>query len=79
MSENNKNTQIKIDSQSVDIRESMKVLPEFMQPFLTWLTAKPYQGQKPWQRTSIYHLTIAILYLCLGVTLSILVIKQLGS
>ncbi|MBL1210480.1 fatty acid desaturase [Geminocystis sp. GBBB08] len=67
----------KVDSFSVDIRESMRVFPEFIQPFLTWLTAKPYQCQKSWQRTPIYHLLRALIDLCLGISLSVIAVKNL--
>ena len=63
---------------SIDIRESMRVLPNFLQPFLTWLTAKPYQGQIPSNHTPIYHLVTALVYLLIGLTLSIFAVLKAG-
>lgn len=43
-------------------RESMVVLPEFLQPFLTWLTGMPLSGQSPrflWSPWSLLACTIA--------------------
>lgn len=46
----------------IDIRESMRRdLPELMQLLLTLVTAKPYKGQKPFQRTPLNHLMTAML------------------
>ena len=63
---------------SMDVRESMRVLPNFLQPFLTWLTAKPYQGQIPSNHTPIYYLVTALVYLLTGLTLSIFAILKAG-
>lgn len=32
---------------TTDVRESMRILPNFFQPTLTWITGKPLIGQKP--------------------------------
>jgi fatty acid desaturase len=50
------------------IRESIKDdLPEWSQPFFTWLTAKPFYGQKPWKRSPMSHVYTASGGLILGV------------
>ena len=59
------------DSQQLDVRESMKqALPKWTQPLLTWLTAKPYAGQKPFHRTALDHVLTAFAALGVGVSLS---------
>lgn len=50
----------------VDIRESMRVLPSALQPFMTWLTCKPLSDEKPWKLTPIHHFTGAALSLVGG-------------
>ena len=55
----------------LNIRESLqKNLPDWMQPFLTQLTGKPFAGQKSWKRTAIDHLLTAVTALVLGVITS---------
>lgn len=60
------------------IRESMRVLPGFVQPFLTWLTGRPLAGEKPWQLNWKHHLASAVLSVVFGVSLSVLAVTQLG-
>ncbi|MEM9219859.1 MAG: hypothetical protein AAGD25_36720 [Cyanobacteria bacterium P01_F01_bin.150] len=49
------------DPLSDPIRESMQEdLPEWMQSFLTWLTAKPYPGQTPFRCSPIELLRSAV-------------------
>ena len=48
----------------VDVRQSMRILPSFLQWFLTWFTGKPLIGQKPLiNRSSYSHILTA--YACL--------------
>lgn len=54
------------------IRESMKVMPKFAQPFLSWLTAKPLEEQlknrkklKPY-----FHIYVSFSVLLIGVSVS---------
>ena len=56
-----------IEGTNNEVRESMRVIPEIFQPFLTWITGKPYKGQKAWHRTPSYHLVTATSVLILGV------------
>ena len=58
-----------------DIRETMREgLPACLQPTLTWLSGRPYRGQRPlWQKTPLSHLLIALLLLFGGATLSAVV------
>lgn len=58
-------------------RESMKVLPNFMQPFLTWLTAMPYVGQHQlikWTPWSL--LCCAIAEIVLGISIGAVGIRS---
>ena len=65
------NAHLHADSPPLDVREAMKRdLPQWMQPLLTWLTAKPYVGQKPSRRTAMSHLASALAALGLGASLS---------
>jgi hypothetical protein len=52
--------------------EMMRSLPNrIFQGFLTWLTGKPYLGQKPLiQRSNLSHLATALITLALGVFIS---------
>lgn len=64
-------------SLDLDIRESMqKDLPATLQPFLTWLTGKPFSGQKPWRRTPIDQLMTALMAIILGVLISVFSLTQ---
>jgi len=63
--------QLYANSPSLDVREAMKrQLPQWMQPLLTWVTAKPYAGQKPFRRSAMSHLVSALVALGLGASLS---------
>jgi fatty acid desaturase len=44
----------------------MRVLPEFVQPLLTWLTGKPLHDEKPTHHTSTYHVLTALTALAVG-------------
>lgn len=59
-------------------RESMQVLPSFLQSFLTWLTCKPLEGQQSWNRTPFDHLIIALIALFSGVTISVIAVLHSG-
>lgn len=61
----------------VDVRESMRVLPNFLQPLLTWLTGKPLRGSQPvWKLNPHWFLAAALLELVAGVSLSIILIHS---
>lgn len=63
-----------------DIRLSMKKdLPNWIQPFLTQVTAKPYPGQKPWKRTAMNHLVSAVMSSVVGVIISSFGIAHSGQ
>ncbi len=55
-----------------DPRETMRTLPTWMQPFLTWLVGKPYIGQKYSQRTPYYHFLTALVAMLTGCMLTAL-------
>lgn len=62
--------------ESINTRETMRSLPSYFQPFLTWLTAKPLNHEKYiLNRTSTYHLLTACLSVLLGVFFSILLLE----
>lgn len=44
----------------------MRLLPGFVQPWLTWLTGKPLHDEKPTHHTPIYHLLTALNSLAVG-------------
>lgn len=55
----------------VDVRETMRTLPNFMQPMLTWLTGKPFQGQQPLiKRSKMSHYMSALFFLFFGASLA---------
>ncbi|WP_162913079.1 fatty acid desaturase [Rhodospirillaceae bacterium SYSU D60014] len=49
-------------------------LPAAVQPFLTWLTAKPAPGEAYRAHTAIYHFVTAIVCLLAGVALSVAIL-----
>ena len=54
-----------------NVREAMDgALPRFVQPFLTWLTAKPSDGQVQRRYSTYYHVVTAYLSLAAGVLVS---------
>ena len=60
-----------------DVRESIKRdLPNWLQPFLTHLTGKPYQGEKPRQRTALNHVYTAFFALSMGVSITSFAVFQ---
>jgi len=61
-----------------NIRESMRVLPGFMQPFLTWLAGRPLPDEKPWPLNWKHHLASALLSVAVGISLSLVAAIQLG-
>lgn len=62
-----------------DVRESMRVLPFWSQPFLTWLTGKAHQGQNPlWASKPILQASTAVLSVVGGVAGSIYLLN-IGS
>jgi hypothetical protein len=65
-----------ISSLSSRVRETMRPLPLFLQPLLTWLTGKPLRKQQPlWKRSAYWSLTMALLQLFGGVAASIVLMN----
>ena len=60
-------SQPEILSSKSKVRESMKNLPRFIQPFLTWLTAVPLLSEKPSQHNSLYHLLTSLFTFSAGI------------
>ena len=55
----------------VDVRYTMSKLPKLLQWFLTWLTGKPLEGQKPLiKRSNLSHLFTAYGWLIAGISLA---------
>lgn len=55
----------------VDVRETMRVLPELFQSTITWVTGRAYSGQRQrWTRSPLSHLITALLWLFGGVAVS---------
>lgn len=54
------------------IRESMKVMPKFAQPFLSWLTAKPLEEQLKNRKNlkPYFHIYVSFSVLLIGVSVS---------
>lgn len=67
-----------ISSAHADVRESMRVLPGFLQPFLTWLTCKPLPEEESWNLRAIHHLVSSVLPLVLGVGIGIVAVTLSG-
>lgn len=56
-------------------RISMRVLPGFLQPALTWLTGQPLPEQRPWRLRPIHHLVASVVPLVVGVGLGVLLLQ----
>jgi hypothetical protein len=64
----------------VDVRETMRVLPTFVQGFLTWLTGKPLKGQKPSiLRGNLSHIFTGYALLLFGLVVSVFVVNNSGA
>jgi hypothetical protein len=62
---------------NLDPRESMKRnLPDWMQPFLTQLTAKPYVGEQPHQKSVGFDVVQRFAVLGISVAVSSFAIAQ---
>jgi hypothetical protein len=50
----------------------MRPLPDFLQPFLSWLSAKPLAEElsKPGKRTPMFHVAVAASFITIGVLLT---------
>jgi fatty acid desaturase len=59
-----------------DRRESMRVLPDFAQPFLTWLSGKPLSDQEMPERTAGYQLFTGAITLFAGISMAIVSIQN---
>lgn len=62
-----------------DPRESMRVLPAFLQPVLTAMTGKPLDGQRGWKWTPMHHLASSVLSLLAGIVGSSLALAHGGG
>ena len=62
----------------VEVRESMRVLPGFLQPFLTWLSAKPLAGEEPWRLRPVHHLLSSALALAVGIAIGVAAVALSG-
>jgi fatty acid desaturase len=56
-------------------RASMRVLPRFLQPVLTWLTGQPLPEQRPWRLRPAHHLLASVAPLVVGVGLGGLLLQ----
>lgn len=56
-------------------RVSMRVLPRFLQPGLTWLTGQPLPEQRPWRLRPTHHLLASVIPLVVGVGLGVLLLQ----
>jgi hypothetical protein len=64
----------------LDPRETMKQdLPEWIQPLLTELVAKPHRGEKSRHRNLSIDLVLTYCILAIGITLSFAAVSQLGT
>ncbi len=61
-------------TQNLNVRESMKVLSDYLQPILTLVTGKPLSKQTPWQVTPTYHIFTALAILITGVIVSTFIV-----
>lgn len=68
------------ETQSETVRAGMaRRLPPFLQPFLTWLTARPAPGERYLVRSPAYHVATAFLMLICGVAASLLLLRTGGA
>jgi fatty acid desaturase len=56
---------------AIDPRESMRVLPSFLQLPLTLLTGRAFTGQRPLRLSATYHLAGALASMSLGIAVSV--------
>lgn len=67
-----------MDHRYDEVRQSMLVLPSWMQPFLTQLTAKPYLGQASWDRPAIDYLFSGFVWAISGIVFGYWSVVQSG-
>jgi len=68
-----------LQSPDLDPRELMKKdLPNWIQPFLTQLTAKPFVGEQQRKRTAINDVVATFVALGIGIATSVLALSQSG-
>jgi hypothetical protein len=57
-------------TETIEPRETMRVLPGIVQPFLTWMTGVPLKGEKRWMRwTPLKAAFLAFGQIALGITI----------
>jgi fatty acid desaturase len=61
---------------ALDPRETMRVLPGFLQPALTWLTGKPLGDQRPWRLKPGHHVWASVLPILAGIALGTAVLGE---
>ncbi|MCZ8147635.1 MAG: hypothetical protein O9325_07285, partial [Roseomonas sp.] len=67
------NGDLPLSRAAVNPREAMAArLPRVVQPFLTWLTARPAPGEHPPQRSATSYVVGALGWMLLGVVLTVL-------
>jgi fatty acid desaturase len=66
--------QISSKADDLTIRESMKVLPNFLQPMLTLLTGQPLLDEKGWESRPSDRLLLTLLILAIGIFTSSLAV-----
>jgi fatty acid desaturase len=67
-------------ARSIDPRAEMyRRLPGLVQPFLTWLTARPAPGEAAKSRSAHYHVVTAFAALAAGVALSLAMLELGGA
>lgn len=59
------------DMRDMRMRDSMLVLPHWLQPLLTWLTTIPYSGESPRKKSSAHHVIVALSLYLFGMISSI--------
>lgn len=61
----------------INPRETMRRLPQSLQPFLTWLTGKPFEGQRPlWRPSAAWVLSTGLIRLLGGAAASALIVSM---
>jgi hypothetical protein len=62
----------------LDVRESMGLMPNYLQHLLTWITGKPLLNQRQiWKNNCFSHLLSAILFILIGLSISNIALQGL--